>query len=115
MRNEFAHLPDFLAAVDQLPARSDDLVTLACAIQQIAAPTFAEERRAAWVLQRLGEMGLCDVVQDGLANVYARLPARTGASHLPALLVSAHTDTVFPADTDLALHPDPARHRLGGP
>lgn len=114
MRHDFAHLPEFLSDVDRLPLQRDEIVALASAIQQIAAPTFAEGSRAAWVLQQFAEMGLCDVVQDELANVYARLPARNSAG-TPALLISAHTDTVFPANTDLTLQPDAARHRLAGP
>jgi acetylornithine deacetylase/succinyl-diaminopimelate desuccinylase-like protein len=116
MRSEFSHLPAFLAAVDQLPNERDTIVQLACAVQQVAAPTFAEGPRAAWVLQRFAEMDLCDVMQDELANVYARLPARAPAGANPlALLISAHTDTVFPADTNLTITPDSARQRLAGP
>ncbi|WP_129631969.1 M20/M25/M40 family metallo-hydrolase [Candidatus Oscillochloris fontis] len=70
------------------------------AIQQVPAPTFAEQRRGQLVAERLRSLGLHDVVQDDMGNVYARRP---GATHQLGLLVSAHLDTVFPQDTDLSI------------
>lgn len=118
MRSEFAHLPAFLAELEGLAAARDAVAELACAIQQVPAPTFAEGPRAAWVAQRFSELGLCDVAQDDVANAYGRLPAQPGQpgqDSRPALLISAHLDTVFPADTDLTLQRDSKRHRLAGP
>ena len=43
-------------------------------------------------------IGLADVERDELGNVYGRV---TGVQPQSALLVSAHTDTVFPPETDL--------------
>jgi tripeptide aminopeptidase len=71
----------------------------AIAIQQIPAPTFHEGQRAAYVAQRF--KGLSDVEIDSLQNVYGRLAGTD--SRLPALLVSAHMDTVFELDTPLAV------------
>lgn len=68
------------------------------AVTRIPAPTFAEGERAAYVARRLTELGLADVGQDELHNVWARLP---GAGGGPTLLLAAHTDTVFPAGTDV--------------
>jgi len=45
-------------------------------------------------------LGLHDVEIDELGNVYGRRP---GIVERPALLISAHLDTVFPADTDLSI------------
>ena len=69
-------------------------------IQQIPAPTFCEERRAKFLRQQFLAEGLADVSLDKLYNVYARLP---GENREPFLVVSAHTDTVFPAGTDLTI------------
>jgi acetylornithine deacetylase/succinyl-diaminopimelate desuccinylase-like protein len=82
----------------QLTAELDLIVS----IQQIASPTFQEERRAAFVEAQFRALGLCDVAQDALHNVFARLPG-TGDGAGPPLVVSAHTDTVFPAETDLSV------------
>ncbi|MBI3240960.1 MAG: M20/M25/M40 family metallo-hydrolase [Chloroflexi bacterium] len=72
----------------------------AIAIQQIPAPTFAEARRAEYVACEFKALGLSDVEVDDLGNVFARRPGR-GGRH--PVLVTAHTDTVFPADTDLTI------------
>ena len=74
------------------------IIELGIAIQQIPAPTCAEAERAAWVEERMRAIGLADVERDELGNVYGRV---TGVQPQSALLVSAHTDTVFPPETDL--------------
>lgn len=73
----------------------------AAVIQQIPAPTFMEQQRAAYVQGQFVQMGLQDVDEDHVFNVYGRLPGKYPA--LPALMLVAHTDTVFGADTDLTL------------
>lgn len=86
------------------------LIELAIQIQQIPSPTFEETRRAEFIQGLFAAEGLADVQQDGSGNVLARLPgAGTGAP----LVVSAHMDTVFPADTDLSIRRD--GDRLYGP
>lgn len=64
----------------------------------IAAPTFAEQARAAYVAQRFQEFGLTDVAVDAISNVVARVRGK-GAG--PTILLAAHLDTVFPVETDL--------------
>lgn len=82
------------------PHLLERLLEVAVAIQQIPAPTFSEGRRAAFVYDLFHSEGLCDVTQDALGNVYARLP---GSGEAQPLVISAHLDTVFPEDTDLSL------------
>jgi tripeptide aminopeptidase len=74
------------------------VLDLAIAIQHIPAPTFGEHQRAHFVLDRFLTDGLCDVEMDDLGNVYGHLP---GIGKAPPLVVSAHIDTVFPANTVL--------------
>ena len=88
--------------LDCLSSQADQVVETAVAIQQIAAPTFAEEKRAAFIAARFETIGLSDVTKDELHNVYGRYPAATPGSRPPVIL-SAHSDTVFPADTDLTI------------
>jgi len=73
----------------------------AAVIQQIPAPTFMEQRRADYVRGQFAQMGLADVADDAVFNVYGRLPGKYPA--LPAVMLVAHTDTVFGAETDLTL------------
>ena len=74
------------------------VLDLAVQIQQIPAPTFGEEQRAEFVRGLFAAEGLLDVSMDPLNNVYARL---AGSEATPPLIVSAHLDTVFPANTIL--------------
>ena len=76
----------------------NDVLDLAVEIQQIPAPTFEEERRAAFLRERFMAENLQDVEMDEIGNVYARLPGRKS---LPPVVVSAHTDTVFRETTKL--------------
>ncbi|MDQ4078240.1 MAG: M20/M25/M40 family metallo-hydrolase [Chloroflexota bacterium] len=72
----------------------------AITIQQIPAPTFTEEARAQYVYVRFQELGLAEVEMDASGNVYGFVPGREAGE---GLLVSAHLDTVFEADTDLTI------------
>ena len=84
----------------------DDLVRDTLALCAIPAPTFAESARAAAVAALLAEAGL-EPFTDETGNVLARVgPAG------PAIVVAAHLDTVFPADTPLDPRHD--RGRLHG-
>lgn len=112
MRNELAGNRELIQALDRLPERQQAWLDLCVAIQQIPSPTDAEGERAAFVENRFRSHGLQDVMVDGLNNVYARIP---GQKSSPALLISAHTDTVFPAGTDLTCMRDEAQQRLYGP
>lgn len=76
------------------------ILETALAIQQVPAPTFDEGERTALVLERFRALGLQDVTCDELNNVYGRRPGPAGS---PALIVSAHIDTVFPRETDLTV------------
>ncbi len=99
-------------AIAALRADPQRLIDLCVEIQQIAAPTGDEYRRAAWVAERFAQLGLADVQVDDLPNVYGRIPGKQAG---PALLVSAHTDTVFPHETDLTIRVDEAQQRIYGP
>ncbi len=69
-------------------------------IARIESPTFAETNRAKAVASLLREYGLTDVVIDPSGNVVGRRPGKNAG---PVLALAAHTDTVFPAGTDLTV------------
>jgi len=75
------------------------ILSRALAIQSIPAPTFDEYQRATYIAGSFRQMGLPRVEIDSLYNVYAWLPAPN--PNAPLLLISAHTDTVFPLETNL--------------
>ena len=100
------------AALHYLDGQTESIVATATAIQQIAAPTFAEGERAAFLQDQFESLGLHDVSQDGLHNVYGHLPASTPSDDQPPLILTAHSDTVFPANTDLTIRRN-GRHLYG--
>jgi acetylornithine deacetylase/succinyl-diaminopimelate desuccinylase-like protein len=69
----------------------------------IPAPPFGEQARAEWLAVRFAETGLQEVETDEAGNVFgwlmaAKLPPESTG---PVVVISAHLDTVFPAETPL--------------
>jgi tripeptide aminopeptidase len=63
----------------------------------VPAPPFGERPRAEWLSERFRELNLNDVRLDAIGNVLAvRKSAQPSES---CVLLSAHIDTVFPAET----------------
>lgn len=78
----------------------------------IPAPPFGEAARAAWIADRFIEAGLSQVETDEIGNVLGILPAASlpAESSGPVVVLSAHLDTVFPAETPL----NPQVREIGG-
>ena len=102
---QLAKRPSVQAALQSFNEKLEQIVDLAIAVQQVPAPTFAEAERAAFVQSRFEALGLVDVFQDDLHSVYGRYPGTDPQQ--PPLIISAHTDTVFAADTDLTIRREP--------
>ena len=80
------------------------IIDLSIQIQQIAAPTFHESKRAEFVRGSFEKEGLSQVSMDNAGNVYGLLPSQfPGRLNSQPLIVSAHLDTVFPFDMDLSV------------
>lgn len=109
--NQLSRHPKVAPVLKQFHEDLEVSLDLTVEIQQIAAPTFAERERAIHIFNRFKRMALADVSIDDLGNVYGRLPG-TGSDRPPVIL-SAHTDTVFPADTDLTTRRE--GNRIFGP
>jgi acetylornithine deacetylase/succinyl-diaminopimelate desuccinylase-like protein len=86
--------------IDRVRAATADrrewVIDLTQRICQTPAPTGSEEARARFVARLLADAGYATEISD-IYNVYARRGRRGG----PALMLSAHTDTVFPASTPI--------------
>jgi tripeptide aminopeptidase len=83
------------------------IIDLAIEIQQIAAPTFHESKRAEFIRDLFESEGLKDVSIDVTGNVYGRWSKDEGRrTNAKPLIVSAHLDTVFPVDMDLSVRRD---------
>jgi acetylornithine deacetylase/succinyl-diaminopimelate desuccinylase-like protein len=87
----------------------EDLVALAMAIQRIPAPTSDERERAEYVRGEFVRAGLKDVQIDPAGNTLGHI----GEPGEPALLVSAHMDSVFARDAVRPAHRE--GNRLRGP
>ncbi len=90
-------------AMESFAANLDQIVHSIISIQQIPAPTFHESARAEYIEARFKQLGLQDVGCDTLHNVFGRIPGLRPGTHRP-VIISAHSDTVFPAGTDLQVH-----------
>lgn len=87
-------------------AYADRAVELASEISQIPAPTGDESARATEVARLFASMGAPDVRIDEIHNVVARHP---GLDRSRAVLLAAHTDTVFVYGTDLTVRRENCR------
>ena len=69
----------------------------------IPAPPFGEAARSAWLESRFTEAGLERVHIDAIGNVFGFIPSKQihPDSTGPVVILSAHLDTVFPAETPL--------------
>jgi tripeptide aminopeptidase len=92
--------------------RATDELTLADMMDatRIPAPMHGEAERGRWLAARLGEVGLEPSI-DAVGNVIAVTPAAEPDGR--CVVVAAHLDTVFGADTVLHVRRD--GHRLTGP
>lgn len=84
------------------------VIDLAVQIQQVPAPTFGEAKRAEFIhrLLKRERKGLRNICIDETGNMLARL---VGQGNGKPLIISAHMDTVFPADTNLRITRQPQR------
>ncbi len=80
-------------------ARSRELEDFQLEVTAIPAPPWGEAARAGWLRARFEGLGLADVHQDELGNVFGVLPGADADA--PYFALSAHIDTVFPAGTSI--------------
>src|SRR5262249_17458717 len=82
------------AALDALEARDADITEWQIRLAEIPAPDFPASERGAYFSQVLRGVGLDGVRRDAIGNVMGVLHGAD--SRLPAVVLSAHLDTVFP-------------------
>ena len=78
-------------------------------ILAIPAPSFGEVARAKWFVEHLAALGLADAHLDAAGNALALLPGTELGDRHPVILISAHLDTVFPANTPIDVVEDGER------
>ena len=95
---KLSDLPKIKQALEHLKATETETISEQIKACEIPAPTFQEAKRGEWFKQRFTELGLKNVRVDKIGNV---LGERPGKGSGPVLVLAAHLDTVFPADTDV--------------
>jgi tripeptide aminopeptidase len=94
---EIARDPRVKATLDWLAKNTEWITDEQTRITEIPAPSFQEAQRAAYLRRALAACGL-RVRTDDIGNVIGERP---GTSDGEVILLVAHLDTVFPADTDV--------------
>lgn len=103
--------PSVKTALEQIRREDERTLQEQIQIAEIPAPPGKEQTRANDYVRRLRELGLIDVTVDSEGNVIAR---RAGFRRdAPTLVLSAHLDTVFAADTNVKVRKE--GHRYYGP
>jgi len=95
--SRLAASPEVRSAFNWFRANEPQLLHWQMEMARIAAPPFGESARAAWLAERFREIGLDDVRIDDVGNVFGTHPG-FGRRYVS---LSAHIDTVFPANTPL--------------
>jgi acetylornithine deacetylase/succinyl-diaminopimelate desuccinylase-like protein len=83
-----------------LRAHSRELEDIQLEVTAIPAPPWGEAGRSRWLQTRFEALGLADVHQDELGNVFGMWPGTDPDA--PWVALSAHLDTVFPAGTTIS-------------
>jgi tripeptide aminopeptidase len=84
-------------AFNWLHLQEQQILTWQAELVAVPAPPFGEQGRAEWLRARFRDLKLDEVYLDQIGNVIAVRKAATPAQR--CILLSAHIDTVFPADT----------------
>src|SRR4030095_14617553 len=90
-----AREPSVRRALEVVRTSEEDTIRDQIRLCEIPAPPFGEAARAAAYTESMRAVGLTNVRVDAAGNV---LGERRGRTARPHLVLSAHLDTVFPAD-----------------
>jgi acetylornithine deacetylase/succinyl-diaminopimelate desuccinylase-like protein len=105
--SELAQTPTLRAALDWFRKERAWINEQHLKLCRVAAPTFLEEKRAQYMLERFTELGW-ETWIDRAGNVLAALPGRRLTSGDAHIAVTAHLDTVLaprvPADITISSH-----------
>jgi len=97
--------PEVRSAFNWFRVQEPQLAQWQMEMARIPAPPFGESARAAWLAERFREVGLDDVRIDDVGNVFGTHPG-FGRRYVA---LSAHIDTVFPANTPLNIRQQGSR------
>ena len=98
-------------ALDEIRALDETTTRETLTLCQIPAPSHQEREKADYILKLFRETGLLDVHMDEVWNVLGRWPGTGGG---PTVMLAAHTDTVFPMETDVTVRKEGSRYYCPG-
>lgn len=98
-------------ALDEIKALDDTTTQETLTLCQIPAPSHQEKEKAECVMKLFREIGLMDVHMDEVWNVLGRWSGTGGG---PTVMLAAHTDTVFPMETDVTVRKEGSRYYCPG-
>ncbi len=102
--------PEVRSAFNWFRLQEPQLAQWQMEMARIPAPPFGESARAAWLAERFREVGLDDVRIDDVGNVFGMHPGFMGSGFgRRHVVLSAHIDTVFPANTPLNIRQQGSR------
>jgi tripeptide aminopeptidase len=104
-----AALPEVQSALRWFRDQEAEFARWQMELARIPAPPFGESARAAWVGEQLRALGIKEVSKDKIGNVCGFRKGRRDS----VVSLSAHIDTVFPANTPLNIRQQGAK--LYGP
>ncbi len=100
-----AAAPEVRSAFNWFRAHEPQFLQWQMEMARIPAPPFGESARAAWLSEKFRDVGLDDVRIDDVGNVFGTHPG-FGRRYVA---LSAHIDTVFPANTPLNIRQQGSR------
>src|SRR5436305_7062092 len=104
-----AALPEVQSALQWFRDQEAEFARWQMELARIPAPPFGEATRAAWLGEQFRALGINEVSKDKIGNVCALRKGRRDS----IVSISAHIDTVFPANTPLNVRQQGAK--LYGP
>ena len=94
-------------ALEYIKSEDENTTQETLTMCQIPAPSHQEKKKAEYVLEKFKEIGLLNVHMDAVCNVLGTWP---GDGDGPVIMLAAHTDTVFPIDTDVTVKKEGNRY-----
>ena len=95
--SRLASVPEVQSALHWFRDQEGEFARWQMDLARIPAPPFGEAARADWVGEQFRALGIKQVGKDKIGNVFGFRKGRQD----PVLSISAHLDTVFPANTPL--------------
>lgn len=106
-----AESPAMKKAFAEVDARAAKIQQEWIDLTQIPSPSKQETLRIAYMKQAMARVGLTDIQQDSIGNVWG---TKKGSGGGPTLAFAAHMDTVFPIDTKIQVREDNGRYHAPG-